>query len=207
MTAAPRPARAPALIAGCWAVSVVTGAGLLAVGPVAPRPEPAELSPYSLAAYLTRVAGPDARDIRVNGVYGSGHDGAWQFTAHLSWRDAGGTVRGGTTTLPQLAGSDPLQTDLADDRLQAEQDVGWSLSDLDAALDQLTGLSDPLAMVELEILPDGTGDVTSCHSAASGAAAGCRTVSREGEFGPSFTDALSDSPLADALSVQRARQP
>jgi hypothetical protein len=207
VTAAPRPTRAPALIAGCWSLSVVAGAALLAVGPVAPRPEPAELSPYSLAAYLSRVAGTDARDIRVNGVYGSGHGGAWQFTAHLSWFDADGVVRGGTTTLPQLAGSDPLQSDLDDARLQAEQDIGWSLADLDAALDQLSGVSDPLAMLELEILPDGAGDVTSCHSTAPGVAARCRTISRDGELGPAFADELTDSPLADALSVQRARQP
>lgn len=205
MSAAPRPTRAPALVAGCWSLSVVAGAALLAVGPVAPRPEPVELSPYSLAAYLTRVAGPDARDVRVNGVYGSGHDGAWQFTAHLTWLDADGGVRGGTTTLPQLAGTDALQSELADERLQAEQDIGWSLSDLDAALDLLTGVSDPLAMLELEILPDRSGEVTSCHSNAAGAPARCRSVTRDGERGPPFTDALADSPLADALSVQRER--
>lgn len=204
MNLTPRPVRPPTLVAGCWALSVVSGAALLAVGPAAPRPEPAELSPYSLAAYLTRVAGPDARQVRVNGVYGSGHDGAWQFTAHLSWREADGTVRGGTTELPQLAGSAALDSDFDTTRLELEQDIGWTMNELDSALDKLTGVNERLAMLELEIRPDGTGQVASCHSPAADGAATCGTVRRDGNVGPTSPGRLTDEPLADALSVQRA---
>lgn len=204
MTLSPRPTRAPVLIAGCWALSVVAGAALLAIGPNEPRPEPDALSPYSLAAYLQRLAGPDADDIRVNGVYGSGHDGAWQFTAHLSWHGPTGTVRGGTITLPQQAGSAALDSDFSVERLEAEQDIGWTLTDLDAALDTLIGVSDPLAMLELEIQPDGTGNIVSCHSHPDQTAT-CETRSRTGKAGPAFTDTLTDTPAAGALSVQRTR--
>lgn len=204
MTPAPRPVRAPALVAGCWALSVTSGAALLAVGPTSPRPEPAALSPYSLAAYLQRVAPPGGRDVRVNGVYGSGHDGAWQFTAHLTWHDPTGVVRGGATTLPQLAGSPPLRTSFDTARLQAEQDIGWTLDELDAALDRLSGVNDPLAMLELEILPQQPDEVLSCHS-NNGAPAACRSQGRDGEAGQPFADMLADDPAAGALSVRRTR--
>lgn len=205
MSLTPRPVRAPVLIRGCWALSVVSGAALLAVGPTAPRPEPTSLSPYSLAAYLSRAAAPDAQQIRVNGVYGSGHDGAWQFTAHLSWRDPTGTVGGGTTTLPQQAGSAALDSDVDADKLEAEQEIGWTLTELDAALDKLTGISDRLAMIELEIRGDGSGQAVSCHSPAVDAEAACRRVRRDGELGPTFPGTLTDSPLGEALSVRRTR--
>ena len=100
--------RLPRLIAGSWTASVLTGAALLALGAHPARPEPDALSPYSLAAYLRRLAGPAATDIRINGVYGSGHHGAWQFVAALTWRTPEGTITGGTTSLPQLAGAPTL---------------------------------------------------------------------------------------------------
>lgn len=203
MSPTPRPARAPTLVAGCWALSVVSGAALLAVGPTEPRPEPAELSPYSLAAYLQRIAGPQAQPVRVNGVYGSGHAGGWQFTAHLSWRDPTGAVRGGTTKLPQLAGTPAVASDFSTERLEAEQRIGWTMTELDAALDKLTGVNDPLAMLELEIRPEGSGNVVSCHADATAAPASCRSVRRDGDLGPLVSGRLTDAPLADALSVQR----
>ena len=58
MNLAPRPHTAPALVAGCWTLSVLTGATLVAIGPTESRPEPDSLSPYSLAAYLRGVADP-----------------------------------------------------------------------------------------------------------------------------------------------------
>jgi hypothetical protein len=121
------------------------------------------------------------------------------------------TSPGSTSSAASGAGpprclSSPEPTRLADERLEAEQDIGWSLSDLDAALDHLGGVSDPLAMLELEILRDRSGDVTSCRGIAAGAPAPRRTVTRGCELGPPFTDALSDSPLADALSVRRERR-
>lgn len=192
------------LVVGCWTLSVVAGAALLAVGPTAPRPEPSELSPYSLAAYLTRVAGPDARQVRVNGVYGSGHSGAWQFTAHLSWRDADGLVQGGTTELPGLAGNPALQSDFDSERLGVEQEVGWSMSDLDRALDRLSGVNDRLAMLELEIRPDGSGDVVACRSAGTDDTATCRSVDRDARTGERFDARLTDEPHANALSVRRS---
>ena len=202
MNPAPRPHTAPALVAGCWTLSVLSGAALVAIGPTEPRPEPDSLSPYSLAAYLRGVADPDARQVRVNGLYGSGHAGAWQVTAHISWLDPTGGVQGGTTTLPQLAGTATLDTDLDTSRLQAEHDIGWSMQDLDAALDRLDGVSDPLAMLELEILPDGSGRVLSCRSASPGPAT-CQLASRDRDVRPTGGETLTDIPAGGALSIQR----
>jgi hypothetical protein len=182
---------------------VAAGAVLLAVGPVAPAREPAELSPYSLAAYLQRVAGPGARDVRVNGFYGSGHSGAWQFVAHLTWRDATGAVRGGTTNLPQLAGSEALISAAEPDRLTREQAHGWTLNAVDDVLDRLDAVSSRLAMVELEIDSSGHGDVLFCRAPASHAR--CETRSSSGHRVAAFRARLVDEPLSGALSVHRVR--
>ena len=75
------------------------------------------------------------------------------------------------------------------------------MQDLDAALDRLDGVSDPLAMLELEILPDGSGDVLSCHSPSPGPAT-CQLASRDGDVRRA-ADTLTDIPAGGALSVQR----
>lgn len=200
-----RPHRAPGPVIACWAGSLVAGAALLAVGPVAPAREPKELSPYSLAAYLERVAGPAARDVRVNGIYGSGHSGGWQFVAHLTWLDATGTVRGGTTNLPLLAGAEPLVSTAHPDRLIVEQQHGWTLNAIDKALDTLDAVSAPLAMVELEIDAAGDGEVLFCHG--SSVEADCETRSKSARRTSDFADRLTDTPDLAAVSVRQASTP
>jgi hypothetical protein len=200
--AEPRPHAAPRVVIGCWAASLAVGALLLAVGPNAPAREPTELGPYSLAAYLERVVGPDARDVRVNSFYGSGHSGGWQFVAHVTWLDTGGVVRGGTTSLPQLAGSEPLVSEADSGRLVKEQQIGWTLDDVDNVLDRLDHLDARFALLELEIPESGRGDLVFCRAESSDGQ--CEARSRAGQRTRQFADRLSDEPLLGALAVQRA---
>lgn len=178
----------------------------MVLGPHAPRPEPDALSPYSLAAYLSRVAGPAARDIRVNAAYGSGHDGAWQVTAHLTWRTPAGEIAGGTTTLPQLAGAPAVASEFDTARLTQEERLGWTMPELDKALDALPGVNDPLAMLELQIPLVGAGSVVSCHAQPQQRAS-CESRERDGARTRTFGDSLSDRPELEYLSVQRASAP
>jgi hypothetical protein len=217
VTLRPRPHQAPRLLVASWALSVATGSALVALGPHPPRPEPHTLSPYSVAAFLRTAAGPDARAIRVNGLYGSGHHGAWQFVAHLTWTTPDGHTMGGTTTLPQLAGHTALDSTFDRPRLEVEEHLGWTLDTLAAVLDSLPGTDAPLAMVELNIptaeSPEtavasktGEGIVTFCHDEATRAAV-CLTRSEHTKRPRTFADELTDQPLLDALSVQRTSTP
>ena len=205
MSIAARPQTAPRVVVGCWAASLAVGSVLIAIGPAAPAREPLELSPYSLAAYLERVAGPEAREIRVNSFYGSGHGGGWQFVAHLTWVDGSGQVRGGTTSLPQLAGADAIVSNFDVARLKREQAIGWTLRDLDGVLDQVEDVNAVLAMLELEIDASGAGDVLYCHAAV--AEARCEARSRVGRRTRQFEELLTDEPLRGPLAVQRASRP
>lgn len=203
MTFLPRPFATPRIVISSWLVFVLTGAALVAQA--AWEPELSALQPATLDRYLARVAAPDARDIRVNGVYGSGHGGAWQFVAHVTWRTAAGRVEGGNTTLPQRAGSPAVTSDFGPTRLQDEEDRGWSLSDLRTTLRDLPGVGDPLAMLALEIPTGETGTVVSCRAAEAGPA-DCATRTRTGHVSR-FGDGLTNRPELDALSVQRDSAP
>ncbi len=206
MTLQPRPTQPPKSATACWAVSVMTGAVLLAAGTQPARPEPRTLGPYSVAGYLQRIAGPDARDIRVNGLYGSGHDGAWQFIAHLTWHTADGDVAGGTTSLPQLAGQPALDSAFSAERLTSEQGLGWTLSTLDAVLDSLPSPDAPLALVDLEIPTSSPAELIACF-AGRDAIAHCETRDQSGDRRDTSTEELLDEPLLEALSVQRMSAP
>src|SRR5438270_242487 len=133
MTLAARTAQAPRWVTACWAVAAVGGA-VLVLSSSPTQASQHTLGPSTLASYLQRVVGPHAHEVRVNGVYGSAHDGAWQFVAHLTWRDAAGSIHGGTTDLPTLAGAATLPSEFGDGRLSAEEDIGWSLHTLDLVL-------------------------------------------------------------------------
>jgi len=202
----PRPSQAPRGLRASWALSVIAGASLLLVGPHPPRPEAQTLGPSSVTTFLRSLAGSDAHDIRVNGLYGSGHRGAWQFTAHLTWHTANGDVAGGTTTLPQLAGQPPLDTVFSADRLSAEEQLGWPLSTLDAALDKVSHPDATLAVIDLEIPLHGPARLIAC-SANHGTHATCETRDRSGRRRKVTTDELLDQPWLDAASVQRLSAP
>lgn len=203
MTPLPRPAVAPRLVVGCWALSVLSGAALLA--PHALSSTSSALEPATLDRYLARSAPPGSRDIRVNGVYGSGHGGAWQFVAHLTWRGVDGRVGGGTTTLPQRAGAPAAASDFDQTRLVAEESQGWTLSEIRRALGRVARTSDQFSMLSLEIPAGEPGRLTACH-ASDPRKASCTAQTRSGPVS-TFSDTLTDQPALAALSVQRLSAP
>ena len=107
MTPAARRPGVPRAIAATWALSALLGGIAVGVAAARPKPQPRTLSPRTVARYLTDIAPAARADVRVNGIYGSGHAGAWQFVAHVTWRTADGTIDGGVTNLPILAGEPP----------------------------------------------------------------------------------------------------
>src|SRR4051794_37641138 len=124
-----RPVAPPRWVSGAWALSVLAGGAFLLVG-TAESSEPTGLAPATVSRYLEDAADPAARDIRVNGLYGSGHVGAWQFVAHITWHDAAGGIHGGTVTLPQQAGRPAVRSEFDDQRLSREEAIGWRLQRL-----------------------------------------------------------------------------
>jgi len=204
MTLRPRAGHAPRPVIGCWAVSAIAGLALVGLGPH-PTREPNALSPYSLAGYLHRAAGPDARDIRVNSFYGSGHHGAWQFIAHLTWRTPDGQIAGGVTSLPELASAAAWDSNFDGDRLVTEQQLGWTLDTLDRVLDAFDSVDAPLAMLNLDIVTGQSAEVVHCHS-RSGRSGTCEARGQDGRR-RTFHDELLDEPLLGAASVQRTGAP
>lgn len=204
MSLRPRAHDAPRPIKACWAIATLAGLALVSLGPH-PTHEPRTLSPASLSSYLRRAAGPNAHDIRVNGFYGSGHHGGWQFTAHLTWRTPDGQIAGGVTTLPELASATAWTSTVDTNRLATEQRIGWTLADLDRILDELPATDDPLAMLNLDIIAGQPVEVVYCHS-NPGATASCEARDRE-RSRRTFRDALLDEPLLAPLSVQRTSAP
>lgn len=211
MTPSLRAARPPRWVIGSWLVSVLAGAALLigAGGGAGPRPGTA-LDPATLVGYLQRSAPPDAAALRINAAYGSGHGGAWQFVAHLSWLAADGSVHGGTVELPQQGGGvteDPPGTPA----LRDEQRLGWTPAELSGALrmgggtTRGRGMPQALAMLELEIGASHSG-LVGCHGRAADAAA-CAEHIRSGKQIRTFSDRLLDHASAGPLSVQRAGKP
>jgi hypothetical protein len=199
MTPPVRQFAAPPMVVAYWLLSVVAGAGLLASSSRTSSQQ--TLAPQTLDRYLTAAAGPDAKDIRVNAVYGSGHQGAWQFVAHLTWRSPDGTVHGGTSVLPQDAGRAATTSTFDDDRLAAEERRGWPLTELRSRLAHIREQSEPLALLELEIPAERSGSLTFCYSRRPPTAT-CRTTTRRRDAA-TFADTLTDEPPLEALSVQR----
>lgn len=173
------------------------------------------LAPSTVAGYLTAAAGPDARDVRINGVYGSGHDGAWQFVAHLSWRDPAGRLESATTQLPQQTGTNTPDPSMAGPQLADEQRIGWTPTQLGTALATDRDL-DRAGLASLELQTADTElTLTTCtatavsQSAATVADPGgtevpsaCVTQQLDGSR-TAFADVLRDSPAGGPLSVQR----
>lgn len=201
MSPAVRAASPPTAVIGCWAVSVAAGAYLL----ITPRPtdrEPSSLSPYSVAAYLRDVAPADAQDVRVNGLYGSGHSGAWQFVAHVTWRDASGALAGGTTNLPILAGGSAVESNFGPSRIEREHRVGWPIADLDDVLDSFDKVDAALAFVEFE--PTTADAVVTACVGNRAAPASCVVRRRDARVVSRDSAHLVDDPLLGPLAVRRA---
>ncbi|HVB26514.1 MAG TPA: hypothetical protein VNE21_01230 [Mycobacteriales bacterium] len=202
----------PRGIASAWAGALILGAAAVGASGAASGAAPGAtaaapvtgLAPATLVSFLAREAGPHPHDLRIDGVYGSGHGGAWEFVAALSWRDASGHVSGGTTELPALAGQPALTGVLSAAQLAAAEPIGWTPGQLSRALSRLPGLDDTLALIDVEVTrPDS--DLLACSGTVR--SAHCVVVSRSGALLRSFVDRLTDAPSLRALAIQRVDAP
>jgi hypothetical protein len=152
--------------------------------------------------YLADAAGSGVSDIRVNGVYGSGRHGAWQFVAHLTWRQRDGSVGGGIVSLPQYAGAPAADSPFTAGRLANEERAGWTLPQLRDRTTGLPGTDATLALLELEITPSNDGTLTFCSATRIGSAR-CIGEMRDGRR-RLFTANVALSSENGPLSVHRA---
>lgn len=201
MTPEARRRAVPRAVVLSWVLSTLLGGSVVAATVAGSAAQPRTLSPTTLAGYLAEVAPARADDVRVNGVYGSGHSGAWQFVAHLTWRDED-VIRGGVTNLPALAGGAAVDSPVDESSLAAEHEIGWTLRQLNAVLSRLEGTDDALAMLELEITTTRDSFIA-CHSARRASTGYCTEHQRTGDVIRRFSAALSDEPSGDAHSVRR----
>ena len=204
MKPAPRPVRPPArLLAAAASVVAVSGAAVVGVPDVL-RPD--GLTARTIAELLADAAPDGARDIRVNGVYGSMHEGTWQFVASFTWQDTSGAVSGGTTELPQHGGQPPIPSQFDQQRIEHEHRIGWTVVQLRHALRDVDIGDADLAMLELAVT-DEAARVVVCAAVRAGEVATCTERDRDGDIRRRFTDRLVDVPGWDAISVQRESAP
>lgn len=190
------------LALGSAVASSVCGLVLVVAGPTVSAPAPRGLVPATVVDHVLRQLPADSRNIHFNGLYGSGHTGAWEFVAHLTWRDGMGRLHGGRVNLPETAGQAPLNSSFGLTRLQQEERIGWKPNTLARILRQLPQGEAPLALVEF--VPDAglrVAPVVHCSGPGAGVA-GCTGLHSSG--GPlRFSDELVEVPAGRALSVQR----
>ncbi len=168
------------------------------------------LSPLTLPRYLLAAAGTGARDVRINGVYGSGQDGVWEFVAHLSWQTSTGQLSSAAFVLPmQLTApaSETTDTALAGRQLADEQRIGWTPQQLQHVLDQTTAIDNaPLALLELQTADAGS-ELTTCRAGALPTAGGTSPAACTdhdlADHATTFSDQIQDSSDDGPLSVQR----
>lgn len=202
MTPAARRPAVPRAITVTWALSALLGGIAVGVAAAQPEPQPRTLSPRTVARYLAEIAPAGRDDVRVNGIYGSGHAGAWQFVAHVTWHTADGTIDGGVTNLPILAGEPPWTSPVDPSTFPHEQEIGWTLDQVAAVFARAEDTDDGLAMVELEITAT-RDSVIACHAARTDQVGHCAERDRDGDRLRQFGSPLSDDPLGQATAVQR----
>lgn len=202
MTPAARRPGVPRAIAMTWALSALFGGIAVGVAAARPEPQPRTLSPRTVARYLAQIAPAARDDVRVNGIYGSGHAGAWQFVAHVTWRTADGTIDGGVTNLPILAGEPPWTSPVDPSTFPHEHEIGWTLDQVAAVFARTENTDDDLAMVELEVTAT-RDSVIACHAASADHLGHCAERDRNGARLRQFDSRLSDDPLGQAMAVQR----
>lgn len=206
MNTAPRRSGPPrGLALGSAVASSICGLVLLVAGPTASAPAPRGLLPATVVDHVLRQLPAEARNVRFNGLYGSGHAGAWEFVAHLTWRDVSGQIRGGRIHLPETAGQLPFDTTFDVDRLATEEKIGWPSRRLLAVLRPLERIDAPLAL--LEFVPD-TGlrpaPIVTCYAERVGPG---RCIGYGTDRRQVFADELFEVPFGRALSVQRRGAP
>lgn len=188
------------MLAVAVGVVALSGASVVAV-PNALRSD--GLTARTVARLLANAVPDDAEDVRVNGVYGSAHEGTWQFVAHLTWRGPDGVVHGGGTELPQNGGQPPVPSELSQERLEEEHRIGWTIPTLRRALGRVDIGGADLAMVELAIRPEVNAMVVVCAADSRGVPAACTEHDYRGRVIRRFTERLIERPGWDAVSVQR----
>ena len=193
----------PRGIALTWALATFLGGITVGVAAARPEPQPRTLSPRTVARYLADIAPAPRDDVRVNGIYGSGHSGAWQFVAHVTWRNADGTIDGGVTNLPALAGEPAWDSPIDRSRFDSEHAMGWTLNEIATVLARFDASDDDLAFVELEITAVRE-SVIACHGSRADMLGHCVERDRRGREARTFDAHLTDNPLGQALAVQRA---
>ncbi|MDT4922642.1 MAG: hypothetical protein QOG01_355 [Pseudonocardiales bacterium] len=186
-----------------WALSALLGGIAVGVAAARPEPQPRTLSPRTVARYLADLVPAERDDVRVNGIYGSGHMGAWQFVAHVTWHTADGTIDGGVTNLPILASEPPWASPVDPSTFPHEHEVGWTLDQVAAVFARAEDTDDYLAMVELEITST-RDSVIACHAARADQVGHCAERERNGHPLRQFDATLTDDPLGQATAVQRA---
>jgi hypothetical protein len=205
VTPAPRPAHPPArLLAVAAGIVAISGGALVAV-PNAGGVD-SGLSPRTVARHLAASAPPGARDVRIGGVYGSGHRGTWQFTGFLTWRNASGAIDGGSTELPQQGGQPALDMSFTPERLTSEHAIGLTAKDTTQVLSGIDDLDAELAMLEIAITTDGM-TIVSCTALSTASQAACAGYDQSGRVQRRFDDRLFEVPGLDGLSVQRVSAP
>jgi hypothetical protein len=204
MRPAPRPVGPPIRMLGVAAgVVLISGAALVGVPDAA---APSGLTAQTVAHALADAAPSNVNDLRVNGIYGSAHEGTWQFVAHMTWRSADGEVHGGATELPQNGGQAPVKSELTPDQLDGEQQMGWTIDQLDHALRDVN-VAGALAMVDLEITAEHGATLIACAAPSTDVTAGCTAYDAGGRVIQRFNDHLLDAPELEAASVQRSSAP
>lgn len=203
MTPAVRGVGVPRSIAVTWVLSALLGGAAVGIAATRPEPQPRTLSPRTAARYLADIVPAPRDDVRVNGIYGSGHTGAWQFVAHVTWRRSDGTINGGVTNLPILAGSAPWDSPVDASTFPHEHEIGWTLDQLADVLRNVGDVDAHLAMVELEVTA-ARDSVIACHSGSTEPLGHCVERDRAGKRIRQFDAPLSDNPLGQATAVQRA---
>jgi hypothetical protein len=193
----------PRAIAVTWAASALLGGIAVGVAAARPDPQPRTLSPRTVARYLADIAPAARDDVRVNGIYGSGHAGAWQFVAHVTWRTADDTIDGGVTNLPILAGEPPWTSPVDSSTFPHEHEIGWTLDQLADVLSRVSDTDDDLALVELEVTAI-RDSVIACHAARADQVGRCVERDRDGDRLQQFDSRLGDDPFGQATAVQRA---
>ena len=191
-------------------LSVVAGVVTISAAALVGAPDaatPSGLNAQTVARALADSVPPNARDVRVNGVYGSAHKGTWQFVAHMTWRGADGVIHGGSTELPQNGGQKLVSSELTQDQLDSEEQMGWTIDRLEHATRNIDLGSTTLAMVDLEITAESGSTLVACTASAADVAARCAEYNAAGDVSRRFADRLLDEPALNAISVQRESAP
>jgi hypothetical protein len=191
------------LLSIATAVVTVSGVALFAGVPIALSDS--GLSPRTIAQHLANTAPAGANEVRISGVYGSGHRGTWQFTGFVTWLDRTGTVQGGGTELPQNGGQPAIDLDFTADRLATEHRIGWTARHVERALSGFRDLDAGLAMVDISITEESTA-VVGCAASSTDVTATCARFDNRGRVIDRFPDRLLHTGL-DAVGVQRASAP